>query len=173
MACEPATAIRPADAARENIRSRREGTWKECTTRTETRSTVSGSSTDVISVAGALTAWTNQTDTPIAPAATTIFTHPGGSRRVTYENTIPRATRAIAPRAAASDTSPIDAQAAIAAVTVKKQAARSRIECSGGPGRFAFLIASSVLTDSRNRRSRVPRPVPGGALPRVDLPRSQ
>ena len=81
----------------------------------------------------------------------------------------------MAPRAAASDTSPIDAQAAIAAVTVKKQAARNRIECSGGPGRFARLIAWSVLTGARNRRSRSPspRPAPGGDLLRVDPPRSQ
>jgi hypothetical protein len=134
---------------------------------------VRGSSTDVTSAAGALTAWTNQTDTPMAAAATTIFTHPGGLRRVKYENTIPSATKPMAPKAAACDTSPIDAQAAMAAVTVKKQAARSRIECSGGPGRFALLIASSALTGTRSRRVPSPRPAPGGVLPRVDPPRSR
>ena len=78
IACAPETAIKPAAAASENMRSRREGTWKECTTRTDTNRTVSGSSTESMFAAGALTAWTNQTDAPIAPAATTIFTHPGG-----------------------------------------------------------------------------------------------
>ena len=38
--------------AEENSRSRRDGTWKECTTRTATKSTVSGSSTDVMPAVG-------------------------------------------------------------------------------------------------------------------------
>ena len=88
-----------------------------------------------------------------------------------YEKTIPSATKPTAPTPAASEISPIDAQAAIATATVKKQAARNGIECSGGPGRLALLIASNALTGIRCPGS--PRPGPGGARPRVDRPRSQ
>ena len=83
MAWAPATAMRPADAASENSRSRRDGTWKECTTRTDTKSTVSGSSTDAMPRAGALTAWTNHTETAMAADGDQPFTHPGGRVRVT------------------------------------------------------------------------------------------
>jgi hypothetical protein len=78
IACAPPTAISPADAARENIKSRRDGTWKECRTRTDTRSTVSGSSTFAMPDTGPLTARTNHTEAAIAPPATRSFIHPGG-----------------------------------------------------------------------------------------------
>ena len=45
----PPTAIRPAEAPSENSRSRRAGTWKECTTCTDTKRSVSGFSTVVMS----------------------------------------------------------------------------------------------------------------------------
>ena len=83
MAWAAPTAIRPADAPRENIRSRRDGTWKECTTWMPTKSTVSGFSTVVMSVTGrALTWWKNQTRTAMAPSATSTLIHPGGRARV-------------------------------------------------------------------------------------------
>ncbi len=89
--------MRPADAASENSRSRRAGTWKECTTRTDTKSTVSGSSTEEMARAGALTAWTNHTETAMAATATSPFTHPGGRVRVAYEKTMPSVTSPMAP----------------------------------------------------------------------------
>ena len=82
MASAPPTAIRPAEAPSEKSRSRRDGTWKEWTTRTETRSTVSGLTTDVMSSDGELTAWKNHAQAAMAPTATTIFTHAGGRARV-------------------------------------------------------------------------------------------
>ena len=48
MATEPPTAIRPAEAPRVKSRSRRDGTWKECTTRTATSRIVRGLTTDVM-----------------------------------------------------------------------------------------------------------------------------
>ena len=72
----------PPEAASENIRSRRDGTWKECTTRTEMSRTISGSSTFAMPATGPLTAWKNHTDAAIAPAATRSFIHPGGRDRV-------------------------------------------------------------------------------------------
>ncbi len=82
MAWAPAAAMRPADAPSENRRSRREGTWKEWTTSTETISTVRGSSTDVTSTAGELTERKNHTNAAMAPTATTTLIHPGGRVRV-------------------------------------------------------------------------------------------
>ena len=89
MAWEPATAIRPADAPSENNRSRREGTWKECTTRTDTRRRVSGFTTVVMSTPGELTEWKNHTKAAMAPAATATMAHPDGWERVRYEKTMP------------------------------------------------------------------------------------
>ena len=70
--------MRPADAPIVKSRSRREGTWKEWTTRTVTSSTVNGLMIDVMPSAGALTAWKNQMQAARAPRATRIFTHPEG-----------------------------------------------------------------------------------------------
>jgi hypothetical protein len=152
MACAPLTAISPADAPNENSRSRRLGTWKECRTNTATKRMVSGSSTVVMPTAGARTACTNHTDAAIAPAAMTTFMKPGGRDRVTKEKTIPTETRISAPSAVVCDTSPMAAQASMATPTVPRQATRSGIESSGGPGRLARRMASSALTSIGGRR---------------------
>ena len=150
MAWEPATAIRPADAPSEKNRSRREGTWKECTTRTDTRRRVSGFSTVVMSTPGELTEWKNHTKAARAPAATATMTHPDGlANGSRYEKTMPAVTSTEAATAVVSDTSANEAQAAIDTRTAPRQAARSRMECSGGPGLFARRIASSTLMVAR------------------------
>ena len=81
--------MRPADAPSVKSRSRRDGTWKECTTSTVTSRTVKGLITDVMPAAGELTAWKNQTHAPMAPTATMTFTHPGGRVRVACEKAVP------------------------------------------------------------------------------------
>ena len=99
MASAPPTAIRPAEAPRVKSRSRRDGTWKECTTRTATSRTVRGLTTDVMPPAGELTEWKNQTHAPMAPTATMTFTHPGGRARVACEKAVPAETSTMAPTA--------------------------------------------------------------------------
>ena len=97
MATAPPTAIRPAEAPRVKSRSRRDGTWKECTTRTATSRTVRGLTTDVMPPAGELTEWKNQTQAAMAPTATMTFTHPGGRARVACEKAMPADTSTMAP----------------------------------------------------------------------------
>ncbi len=77
---------------------------------------------------------------------------------------MPAVTSTEATTAVVRDTSSSAAQAAIATSTVPRQATRSRIECSGGPGLFARRMASSTLMASappRPRASRAP-PAPAG-----------
>src|ERR1700729_4093570 len=117
MASAPPTAMRPADAPSVKSRSRRDGTWKECTTRTVTNRTVKGLMTDVMPAVGELTSWKNQTQAPMAPTATTTFTHAGGRVRVACEKTVPADTSTMAPTAVVQAISWRDAQAAIATST--------------------------------------------------------
>ena len=153
MATAPPTAISPAEAPRVKSRSRRDGTWKECTTRTATSRTVRGLSTDVMPAAGGWTERRNQTHAAMAPMATMAFTHPGGRARVACENTVPADTSTMAPRAVVQPISWREAQAAIATSTAPRQASRSRMEFSGSPGWLARRTAATRLT-ARQRPGR-------------------
>ena len=123
----------PAEAPTVKRRSRRVGTWNECTTSTVTNRIVSGFSTDVMPSVGELTAWKNQTQAPMAPSATRTFTHQGGLARVACEKAVPAAMSTMAPSAVAQAISPSAAHAAMATTTVARQASRSRTESSGCP----------------------------------------
>ena len=149
MATEPPTAIRPAEAPRVKSRSRRDGTWKECTTRTVTSRTVRGSTTDVMPPAGELTERKNQTQAAMAPTATMTFTHPGGRARVACEKAVPADTSTMAPAAVVQAISWREAQAAIATSTAPRQASRNRMEFSGSPGWLARRTAATMLTARR------------------------
>ena len=149
MATAPPTAIRPAEAPRVKSRSRRDGTWKECTTRTATSRTVRGLTTDVMPPAGELTERKNQTHAAMAPTATMTFTHPGGRARVACEKAVPAATSTMAPTAVVQPISWSEAQAAIATSTAPRQASRNRMEFSGSPGWLARRTAATMLTARR------------------------
>ena len=149
MASAPPTAIRPADAPSVKSRSRRDGTWKEWTTRTATNRTVRGLTTDVMPAAGELTAWKNQTQAAMAPTATVTFTHPGGRARVACEKTVPADTSTMAPTAVVQAISCREAQAAIATSTAPRQASRKRTEFSGTPGWLARRTDSRTFTAAR------------------------
>ena len=133
MASAPPTAMRPADAASMKTRSRRDGTWKECTTRTATSRTVRGLTMDVIPAAGELTSWKNQTQAAMAPTATSTLIHAGGRARVACEKTVPADTSTMAPMAVVQAISCREAQAAIATSTAPRQASRKRTEFSALP----------------------------------------
>ena len=62
---------------------------------------------------------------------------------------MPALTSTEAAMAMAGETSSNEAHAAIETSTVPRQAARSRIECSGGPGRLARRMASMALMTCR------------------------
>src|ERR1700722_1975406 len=96
--------------------------------------------------AGELTAWKNHTHAAMAPTATRTFTHPGGRARVAWENTMPADTSTMAPIAVVQAISSRDAQAAMATSAAPRQATRSRMELSGGPGWLARRTASTTLT---------------------------
>ena len=75
---------------------------------------------------------------------------------------MPAVTSTEATTAVVVDTSSNEAHAAIDTSTVPRQAARRRIECSGGPGLFARRMASSALMASPHHRGapRAPAGVP-------------
>src|ERR1035438_1578324 len=84
--------------------------------------------------------------------------------------TMPRVT---SPMPADVVTSPTEEHAAIAMMTVQRQATRSEMECSGGPGRFALRIASIALMETRRQAAGLsceagPPHEPSGDLPHAD-----
>jgi hypothetical protein len=62
---------------------------------------------------------------------------------------MPTATSATPAMAVGIDISPMEAHAAIAMLTVQRQATRRETECSGGLGRFALRIASIAFMEKR------------------------
>ena len=126
--------MRPAEAPSVKSRSRRVGTWNECTTRTATSRIVNGLITEVMPPDGELTVWKNQTQAVVAPTATRTLTQPGGRARVACEKAVPPAMSTMAPDAVVQAISPSEAQAAIATTTAARHANRNRMESSGCPG---------------------------------------
>ena len=112
MAWAPATAIRPADAASEKSRSRRDGTWKEWTTRTE----ISKEAQRVVD-GGDDVGRRQGVEEPREGsdgAGRHHDLHPARrAARVRCEKTVPAATRTTATPAVRRATSPTDAHAAI------------------------------------------------------------
>ena len=121
---------------------------------------MSGSTIVEKSAVEEVTEWKNHAKAAMAPAATRTMAHPGGRVRVRYEKPMPAVTSTMATMAVFCETSPRAAQAAMGTRTAPRQAARRRMECSGGPGLFARRIASSTLHQAS---APAPRRRPAGA----------
>src|SRR5271166_2022868 len=83
----------------------------------------------------------NQTKEPTTTAANATFKNGSGWLRRQYEKRFPTTTRTIDPTASNPGSSPWAQQAAMATTTEPAADARNRVECSGGPGWLARLIA--------------------------------
>ena len=176
MASAPPTAIRPAEAPREKSRSRRDGTWKECTTRTVTKQDRQRVDRPcVMPRRGGLTAWKNQTQAAMAPTATMTFTHPGGRARVAYEKAMPGRHQHHGAHGRRPGESPAGRRRRRSPPAPRTRQAEPQPDgVLGQPGlvgpadRFDELIASTPRRDggrSRRRRRHGPGQPPAGAAP--------